>query len=137
MTPSMSKKISMSRRTDSCSRSRREARLEAVQDVEKLRGQPLSYFLYDRLGHPAPVRFGDGPRDAGHGIGVAAERDGVAHSALEIRRVEKTDDRFQHGALCRDIEGIPRTDGCDGAVEVIADARVGFPADLLLRGPRP
>ena len=60
----------------------------------------------DELGDRPEIGLRDVAGYASHGVRVFAQRDGVAHRALEVRGLQKGDKRLGHRALTGDVEAV-------------------------------
>ena len=63
--------------------------MKLVEDSGQVGVQALDHFLLDGLGNVAIEGLGDAAGDAGEGVGVAAEGDGVAEGIFKIGGILK------------------------------------------------
>ena len=68
----------------------------------------------------AVADFGYGAGYGGEGVGIAAERDGVADGVLVAFGVERADDRLRDGLLAGFTEVVVGPDVVEAAGEVVA-----------------
>ena len=82
----------------------------------------------------AVIGLGDAARDAGQGVAVAAERDGVPDGVFVRDRIEEGDDGLGDRSLAGDVELVGGADLVDVAVEVVAEEVFDAVADRVLGG---
>ena len=64
---------------------------------------------------------GDVAGDAGHGVGVATQRDGTDDGVHERFCFEEADDGFGHALVAGGLESIVRTYLVGGSMEIVAE----------------
>jgi hypothetical protein len=106
---------------------------ERVDHFEELRGQERADGGDDVFRQIAMEGFGDGTRDGGERVGVAAERDGETNGVLGVRRFEECDQRLRDRALARFVECVSGADAVDRAREVVSETRLELGTDRGLR----
>ena len=79
--------------------------IERKQDFAHIRRNPLHALLMQIIG-TAVEAFGDAARDAGGGIGVAAEGDGVSDGIDHVGAFKKGGDCFRDAAGAGGIHGV-------------------------------
>ena len=121
-----------------------ELRAELLDHAPQLRGRPAVH-LFDNLRRDFAVEsLRNGTRDGAQRVGVASERDRLAHRVLEIFRLQEGNDGLplqelhlqglrRHRPLARFVEGVPRADVIQPHIQIVAEAMCDLILDRDLR----
>jgi len=95
---------------------------EAFDDRPKIRRQNCLDLVPDLSRQRTVISFGHGAGDAGQGVAVTAQRNGIANGVFIRIGIKESNDRLRNGSLAGNIEPVGRPDAFHAALKVVSEA---------------